>query len=125
MIDETILEKFIGQLDGLSNVVNISSERAINEPPDELFYKHQNIFIKSYLVSACSMLEAFIQELVTAYVDTLQSRISSANLPFNLVVWIAKHERATMDFRSFEANISKKDISDLVSPNYWKTIQAF
>ena len=50
---------------------------------------------------------------------------SIANLPLNLVVWIAEHEKAKLDFKAFEAKKSKKDIADLISLNYWKTVQAF
>ena len=125
MIDDALLTKFLGQFDNLKEVVAASSARSIKDPPDSLFYDHQNVFIKSYLVSACSMLEAFIQDLAGAYVDKLQAKINSANLPFNLVVWIVEHEKAKLEFKAFEAKKSKKDISDLVSPNYWKTMQAF
>ena len=125
MIDDALLTKFLGQFDNLKKVVVESSARSIKDPPDRLFYEHQNVFIKSYLVSACSMLEAFIQDLAGAYVDKLQEKINSANLPFNLVVWIAKHDKAKLEFKAFEAKKSKKDISDLISPNYWKTMSAF
>lgn len=86
MIDTTLLSNFVGQFENLKKVVIESSARSMKDPPDSLFYEHQNVFIKSYLVSACSMLEAFIQDLAAAYVDRLQERINSANLPFNLVV---------------------------------------
>lgn len=125
MIDRGLLTKFLGQFDNLKQVVAESSARSITDPPDKLFYGHQNVFVKSYLVSACSMLEAFIQELAGAYVDKMQEKINSANLPFNLVVWVAEHEKARQEFRAFEAKKSKKDIADLISPNYWKTMQAF
>lgn len=125
MIDNALLTNFLGQFDNLKKVVVESSARSMKDPPDSLFYEHQNVFIKSYLVSACSMLEAFIQDLTGAYVDKLQAKINSANLPFNLVVWIAEHDKAKLKFKPFEAKISRKDISKLISPNYWKTMQAF
>jgi hypothetical protein len=40
-------------------------------------------------------------------------------------VWIAEHEKAKLEFKAFEAKKSQKDISELMSPNYWKTVQAF
>jgi hypothetical protein len=125
LIDDALLAKFLGQFENLKQVVAESSARSIKDPPDSLFYDHQNVFIKSYLVSACSMLEAFIQDLAYAYLDELQAKINSANLPFNLVVWIAEHEKAKLEFKAFEAKKSKNDISALISPNYWKTMQAF
>lgn len=125
MIDEAILSKFLGQFDNLKEVVAESDARSIKDPPDKLFYEHQNFFIKSYLVSACSMLEAFIQELVSAYVEKIQYKISTANIPFNFVMWSAEHEKARLEFKAFESKKNKKDISDMISPNYWKTMNAF
>lgn len=125
MIDDALLTKFLAQFDNLKQVVAASSARSIEDPPDILFFDHQNVFIKSYLVNACSMLEAFIQDLASAYVNELQAKINSANLPFNLVVWIAEHEKAKLAFKPFEAKKTKRDISDLVSPSYWRTMQAF
>jgi len=105
--------------------VSQSRLRVVNEPVDVLFYDNQNVFIKSYLVSACSMLEAYIQDLIQHYVDAMQDRINSANLPYNLVVWLADYEKAKLNFSKFEGNKTRKDISDLVSPNFYKTIKAF
>ncbi|MEN3748287.1 HEPN domain-containing protein [Sphingomonas sp. HF-S3] len=125
MISLELLDGYLGQLSGLNQVVQQSHSRSIADPPDMLFYENQNIFVKSYLVSACSMLEAFIQDLATAYIDEIQERVNSANLPHNLMSWITDHEKAKMEFKAVHANKSRKDISDLISPNYWKTIKAF
>ena len=125
MIDEALLDTFLGQFQKLNLVVSESSARALQDPPDALFYEHQNVFIKSYLVSACSILEAYIQDLATAYLDIIQSRINSANLPHNLVVWAADHQKAKLNFKKFEAKKSKKDISKTLSPNFWKTMKSF
>jgi RiboL-PSP-HEPN len=125
VIDATLLNNFLDQFDGLKKVVTESAERSIQDPPDALFYEHQNIFIKAYLVSACSMLEAFIQDLAYAYVEVIQNRINGVNLPFNMIMWAAEHEKARLDFKRFTSNKAKKDISDLISPNYYKTMKAF
>lgn len=125
MIDDAILKSFSEQFGNLRKVVVESSARSIKEPEDRLFSENQNIFVKLYLVGACSMLEAFIQDLAAAYVQKLQDRINSANFPFNLIMWIAEHDKAKLEFKPFEAKKSAKDISDLISPNYWKTLQAF
>lgn len=125
MIDESLLRQFLEQFDGLIMVVEKSAARVVQEPADDLFYNHQNVFIKSYLVSACSMLEAFIQDLAEAYLNVLQARINAANLPYNLVMWIAQHEKAKLSFEPFLGNKTKKNVSDLISPNYYLTIKAF
>ncbi|WAC61218.1 HEPN domain-containing protein [Brevundimonas sp. SL130] len=125
MIDGALLTNFQAQLDNLKQVVAESSARSIQDPPDALFYEHQNVFIKSYLVSACSMLEAFIQDLATAYVEEIEARIAAANLPHNLVVWHVEHEKGKLQFKPFAATKGKKEIAEMISPNYWKTIKAF
>lgn len=125
MIDRLILSRFIEQFDGLNVVIQKSAARAISEPPDDLFLDNQNIFVKLYLVSACSILEAFIQDLAMAYVDHIQERINNSNLPFNFVIWLAENEKTRSEFKKFEGKKTKNDIEELISPNYWKTMKAF
>nr|WP_255453241.1 HEPN domain-containing protein [Paracoccus shanxieyensis] len=109
----------------MKEVVRASAERSTIEPPDALFYENQNVFIKSYLVSACSILEAFIQDIASEYMLSIQGRINSANLPHNFVAWVAGHEKSTSEFKPFVGAKIRKDISDMISPNYWKTMKAF
>lgn len=97
----------------------------MDEPPDELFYNNQNVFVKSYLVSACSILEAFVQDVASEYMLSVQERINSANLPHNFVSWVVGHEKASLEFKRFTGSKVRKDISDMVSPSYWKTMKAF
>lgn len=125
MVDRQILERFVEQFDGLKSVIQMSAARTISDPPDTLFLENQNIFVKSYLVSACSMLEAFIQDLSMEYIAHIQDRINRANLPFNFVIWLAQNEKPKPEFKKFEGTKSRKDIEDLISPDYWKTMKAF
>lgn len=125
MIDTALLSRFTEQFRSLKAVVSVSKQRAIQDPPDFLFAENQNVFVKLYLVSACSMLEAFVQDLAYAYVEELQRRINSLNFPFNLMMWVAEQEKAKLEFKRFEALKGPKDMSDLISPNYWQTIKAF
>lgn len=125
MITVELLQVYHSQLDGLRQVVSASQARSLDEPPDELFYNNQNVFVKSYLVSACSILEAFVQDVASEYMLAVQERINSANLPHNFVAWVVGHEKATLEFKRFIGAKVRKDISDMVSPNYWKTMKAF
>lgn len=125
MIDETLLNGFIVQFDNLAVVVKESAARVIAENPDTLFYDNQNVFIKSYLVSACSILEAFIQDLAICCADMMQDKINAINLPFNFINWVAEHDKANLKFASFVGGRTSKDISDMISPNYHKTINTF
>lgn len=125
MTTQALLDGFTSQFNNLRLVVEQSADRVISDPPDPLFIENQNVFIKSYLVSACSILEAFIQDLAISYVDHLQARVNALNLPYNFINWVANHEKAQLEFSAFEGKKERKDISDLVSPNYHKTKKAF
>jgi hypothetical protein len=125
VIDPQFVVVYHGQFDRLRQVVSQSANRAMTEPPDILFYENQNVFIKSYLVAACSILEAFIQDIASEYMILIQGRLNSANLPHNFVAWASDHPKASLDFKPFRGEKVKKDISDLVTPNYWKTIKVF
>lgn len=125
MISVELLQVYHSQFDGLKQVVRASADRSMKEPPDPLFYENQNVFVKSYLVSACSILEAFTQDIASEYMNEIQNRINSANLPHNFVSWVAGHEGANLEFKPFTGSKVKKDISNMVSPNYWKTLKAF
>jgi hypothetical protein len=127
VIDPILLERFNAQFDDLIVVAKESNGRLIKEPPDELFSKYLNVFIKSYLVSACSILEAFIQDLAFGYVEIIRARVISSNLPHNIVLWSASKDgnESAMALKAFELSKGKKDISDMVSGNYHKTLKAF
>lgn len=125
MIGDELLVKFADQFESLKRVVDESLERTAAAEPDPFFYDHQNVLIKSYLVSACSVLEAFIQDLLFAYLKEMQERLQLANLPHNFIVWEAGFEKAKLDYRGFSGKKTKSDVSDMVSPNYWKTEKAF
>lgn len=125
MIDAEIKARYIDQLAGLKHVISVSQSRVHSVEPDLLFYDNQNVFLKAYLVSACSLLEAFIQDLAAAYVDEMRARVCAANLPRNLVAWAIEQEKTKAEFTPFVIQKTRKDISDMVSPNYWKTMTAF
>lgn len=131
MIDTDILESFHSQFDELIAVSRQSNARLLFEPPDELFFNHQNVFIKAYLVSACSILEAFIQDLAYEYLKTIQMRVEETNLPHNVILWstsIGKDDeklKKRQKFEPFKITKNKKSISDMVSGNYHKTMETF
>lgn len=125
MIDAALLNGFISQLDSLAIVVHESRARVISDEPDLLFYENQNVFIKSYLVSVCSILEAFVQDLAIACTNMLQNKVNVLNLPLNFVNWVAEHDKAALRFETFSGSKTSKDISSMISPNYHKTIATF
>lgn len=125
MIDKALLDGFTVQFDNLKIVVEQSAQRVISDPPDLLFFENQNVFIKSYLVSACSILEAFIQDLAGTCTLVLQERVNSSNIPSNFVNWLAGQDKAMLEFSTFQGSKTRKDVTDMLSPNYHKTLAAF
>ncbi len=127
MLDATLLSNFQRQFDDLISVVDESNNRVISDPGDKLFKDYLNVFTKSYVVVACSILEAFIQDLAFAYVDEIDSKLQLSNIPRNLVVFSVQRDAKNPDFRfePFSTGISKTVISDLVSGNFYKTINVF
>jgi len=127
MLDTTSLSEFENQFDNLLAVIDESNLRVVSEPPDDLFSTHLNVFIKSYVVSACSILEAFIQDLACLYLDKLKENAVHANLPLNLILWsIVKDDKLKGKcFTAFQFEKTRKDISDMISGNIFVTIKAF
>lgn len=127
MIDEDFLPRFFEQFDNLISIVTESNNRIISQDPDELFVNFVNVFTKSYIVSACSILEAFIQELAFVYSTIIEDRISSSNIPRNIVVWSINNEskKDQFKFEKFSTNFDREKFSEIVSANVEKTIRAF
>lgn len=128
MADAEVLRRFHEQFDRLIEVVKESNSRIVSDNPDEFFSNHQNVLIKAYLVSACSVLEAFVQELVYECYQVFSERARGANLPHNAVLWeIPKmaNDEKSLRYVSFELGRSRRDVSNLVSASYHKTITAF
>lgn len=117
---------FFQQYERLKVVVLESNRRSLSDPPDELFQEHLNVFIKSYLVSSCSILEALLLEVANSYLDEMKESILRANIPNNIVQWSVLGDKCELgEFSSFSVNKVKKDISDDLSANVGKTIKAF
>ncbi|WP_037316951.1 HEPN domain-containing protein [Ruegeria halocynthiae] len=118
---------FEEQFSALREVAEESNRRLLQEVPDALFENHSNVFIKSYLVSACSVLEAFLQNEVLYFVHEIKGRVFSANIPHNLTTWSAgaKESSANRKFSPFEIDLTDKEVTEKVSGNIEKTINSF
>lgn len=117
---------FFQQYEQLKVVVLESNRRSLTDPPDELFRDHVNVFIKSYLVSSCSILEALLLEVATVYLDEMKSHVARANIPNNMIRWaIVGDKPDSLGFSSFTIDKVRKDISDDLSANVGKTIRVF
>jgi uncharacterized protein with HEPN domain len=111
----------------LKEVIITSEKRVIDENPDELFIDNVNFFVKSYLISICSYLEAYLQDIAFKYSQEVSSRIASARIPHNFVHWrmIAGLKDKQLKYSDIELSITKKDISDNISANPYRTFKLF
>lgn len=120
-MDPSLIDRFYQQFDDLAAVATESNLRVISEVPDPLFSKYVNVFTKSYLVSACSILEAFIQDLAYSYLLVIQARVEASNLPRNLVLWQAVDLEKAKDLR-FETFRIKTEKKRSVGYYIWKLL---
>ncbi len=129
MLDQVSFSDFWDQFANLKEVAQESNARSVGERVDRLFDDHANVFIKSYVVSACSILEAFLHEIALNYIDVVRSRFESLNAPHNLVVWAMSADKEgklnSSKFEQFELGVSRKDVSEIISGNVFKTVKAF
>lgn len=111
----------------LKEVVTISQQRITDESPDPLFNENLNFFTKAYLISLCTYLEAFLQDVAWAYVSSVNDRIATAQIPSNVVRWcFAKDVREKdLAFEALTLDLSRKDVADELSGNPGKTIALF
>ena len=114
-------------IDKLKTIVAESKQRVINDPPDHLFEVNQNFFVKAYLISLCTYLEAFLQDVATAHVECAKARIAAARVPHNMVRWSIHRDTKERDFTftDFCLPLERSDIESELSGNPWKTIVLF
>jgi hypothetical protein len=111
----------------LKEVVTISQQRVTDESPDPLFNENLNFFTKAYLISLCTYLEAFLQDIAWTYVGSVKARIATAQIPTNVVRWCFAKDVKEKDlvFEALTLDVSRKDVADELSGNPGKTIALF
>ena len=111
----------------LKEVVKNSEQRVISDEPDELFIDNVNFFVKSYLINICSYLEAYLQDVALKYSDNISSRIVSAKIPHNFLHWRLNTglKDKYFNYNDISLPVSKKDISDNISANPYRTLKLF
>lgn len=127
MNNSSLYLKYKKLYESLKDIIKKSEKRVVNEHPDSLFFDNINYFIKSYLISICTYLEAYLQDVAYQHVQRLNERISKASIPKNYVLWRLKKDIKIKDlhFEYFDIDISKKELSDQLSGNPYKTINLF
>lgn len=120
----TNYEKLIQQL---KKIIIISNAKVTTETPDVFLAENINFFTKSYLVSLCTYLEAFLQDIAFTHANLIKHRVAEAKIPNNIVRWYISKEVKTKDkkFDVFDLSFSRKELSDKLSGNPYKTISLF
>jgi hypothetical protein len=113
----------------LKEIIFKSQQRVIDENPDELFIDNVNFFVKSYLISICSYLEAYLQDIAFKHAQEISIKIANAGIPHNFIHWriipASKDKKLKLSYADIQLPVSKKDISDNISANPYKTLKLF
>ncbi len=122
-----LYEKYEGLLSTLKEIITQSQQRVLAEYPDEIFSNNVNFFVKSYLINICTYLEAYLQDVAFEHTSRISSRLKNISVPHNFLYWrLAKDVKdKELSFENAEYKVTKKDLSDSISGNPYKTIKAF
>lgn len=114
-------------IEHLKVVIVASRDRVVQNEPDPLFLDNLNFFTKAYLVSLCTSLEAFLQDVAFAYVSLVQQRLASAKVPNNVIRWALSKDvkKDDLRFADFALSTSRKELAEELSGNPGKTIILF
>jgi len=124
---EIIYKKYELLYINLKDIIATSEQRVIFGEPDLLFSQNVNFFVKSYLISICSYLEAMLQELALIKSKEINSRLLNANIPHNYLLWRlgANVKEKDWVYSHTSLQIPKDEISDNLSANPYRTIKLF
>ncbi len=113
----------------LKVIISESETRVLCNQPDELFLENINFFVKSYLISICSYLEAMLQDLAFLQAQEINSRLLAANIPNNFMLWRVAENIKDKDkrwgYKHGNMFTSKKEVSNNLSANPYRTLKLF
>ncbi|MBK1835021.1 HEPN domain-containing protein [Roseibacillus ishigakijimensis] len=126
-ISSSSLVKYKELFESLRNVIDVSEQRVISDEPDVLIVENVNFFTKSYLVSICSYLEAFLQDVALEYSKQISGRVLSARIPHNFIHWrlATKLKNNQLNYDVISLPVAKKDVADEISANPYRTLKLF
>lgn len=127
MPTNNVFDRYRKLLESLKCIVRNSKSRVIGDEPDILFAENVNFFVKSYLISTCTYLEAYLQDIAYDLAKAICARANSACIPHNFLYWQTTKEVKEKELKFAEAvfSLSKKDISEEISANPYRTIKLF
>lgn len=122
-----VFDRYRELLESLKRIVKITQNKVIGNEPDSLFTENVNFFVKSYLISTCTYLEAYLQDIAFDLAKDICARANSARIPHNFLYWQTRSEVKEKELKFAEAvfNLSKKAIAEEISANPYKTIKLF
>ncbi|WP_446808925.1 HEPN domain-containing protein [Methylomonas sp. 2BW1-5-20] len=130
MDEQQIYEKYVDLLNSLMDIINESQKRLLSDNPDPLFQQHLNFFIKAYLITMCTYLEAFLTDIAFIRIEKIAHKLQSTSIPHNIVKWsfsnLSKDRIDGLEeFKDLSISIKKDDLNDHLSGNIDKTINTF
>ncbi|WP_198385505.1 HEPN domain-containing protein [Burkholderia ubonensis] len=127
MSTNTLFDRYRELLWSLKFIVKTSQDRVIRDEPDILFTENVNFFVKSYLISTCTYLEAYLQDTAFDLARKICVRANSARIPHNFLYWQTTKEVKEKELKFAEAvfNLTKQEVSDEISANPYRTIKLF
>ncbi|EPQ3664997.1 TPA: HEPN domain-containing protein [Pseudomonas aeruginosa] len=127
MGSDILYKKYHSLFLSLRDIIRDSQKRVLEDPPDKLFSENVNFFTKSYLINVCTYLEAFLQELAFDIAEEICKRVNSAKIPHNFLYWKTAKEirEKELNYREAYFSLTKKEISDELSANPYRTIKLF
>jgi len=122
-----LYEKYEALLKTLKEIIAQSQVRVLREEPDDIFSDNINFFVKSYLINICTYLEAYLQDVAFEYSGRVSNRLKKARVPHNFLYGkLAKDiKEKELQYEDASYIYSKKELSDIISGNPFKTISAF
>lgn len=123
----TIYAQYVESFESLKDVVIKTEQRILADEPDPLFIENVNFFVKSYLISLCSYLEAYLQDIAFKHAETISNKIAEAQVPHNFLHWRLNTglKENKQNFNHISLPLTKKEISGEISANPHKTLKLF
>lgn len=130
MDEQQIYEKYVDLLNSLMIIIKESQTRLLSDNPDPLFQLNLNFFIKAYLITMCTYLEAFLTDIAFIRIENVINKLQNVSIPHNIVKWsfcnLTKDKIDGLDeYKDLSISFKKDDLNDHLSGNVDKTINTF